>query len=472
LPPPSLPVEKSSDRTVAVLPFKNTGKPEDDYLADELTDDLIDGLSMTPRLKVRARGAIEKYRGQVVDAREVGEALGVQVVVEGSVRKAGGNVRVTARLASVADGFQLWAKRFDRPEQDVLAVNDEVAKAVADALTVDGARPAREAPSDPVTMDLYLRARHAYRQFGANAMRESVALFDQALARAPDDPMILAGAALAYARHAFFVGERRDEAVALAERAVAGGPELGEAHLALANALFQVNETERAVRELKLAIAKNPGHAEAHASLGRILLEIGEEDDGRRRLEAAIQLDDHVPLAHAALGRMHALHKDWEAVERLYRAAAGNDGTQGAWIALTRVVLWRRDEIDILPMMERIVREMPERTVPNTVLGVVRDRRLPPAWDEFLANRLGPAASARSRIFFSQLESEIHAYLGDRERVFAPLDKAVDTGLIDLAWLEGCPLFDDAIRADPRFQAALGRLRERVGRIREAYRGA
>src|SRR6185295_7706402 len=142
---------RPGDKTVAVLPFRNAGAPDDAYLAEELTDDLIDALSMTRGLKVRSR--------------DVGRELGVQVVVEGSVRKARGHVRITARLVSVTDGFQLWAKRFDRPEQDVLSINDEAARAIAEALTLSSHGEAREAPSNPVALDLYIRARHEYRQF-------------------------------------------------------------------------------------------------------------------------------------------------------------------------------------------------------------------------------------------------------------------------------------------------------------------
>ncbi len=132
------------EKTVAVLPFRNTGDAADDHLADELTDDLIDALSMTPGLRVRARGVVAGYRGAGVDPREAGRALGVQVVTEGSVGRAKGRVRVSARLISVDEGFQLWAKRFDRPEDEVLAVNDEAAQSIAEALTVDfPGRPAR-----------------------------------------------------------------------------------------------------------------------------------------------------------------------------------------------------------------------------------------------------------------------------------------------------------------------------------------
>ena len=127
--------DAAADRTIAVLPFKNAGAPGDDYLADGVTEDLIDVLSMTRGLRVRPRGAVAHLRGTERDAREVGAELGVQVIVEGSVRKTATGIRVTARLVSTSDGFQIWAKRFERPAADVLAVNDEVASAIAEALT-------------------------------------------------------------------------------------------------------------------------------------------------------------------------------------------------------------------------------------------------------------------------------------------------------------------------------------------------
>src|SRR5262249_60121629 len=116
---------RHTEKTVAVLPFRNAGPPEDAYLAEELTDDLLDALSMTRGLKVRARGAVLRFRGVDTDPREIGRELGVQVVVEGSVRKARGRVRISARLVSVADGFQIWAKRFDPPGQAVPSINHE-----------------------------------------------------------------------------------------------------------------------------------------------------------------------------------------------------------------------------------------------------------------------------------------------------------------------------------------------------------
>src|SRR4029077_3053427 len=110
-------------KRVAVLPFRNAGPPEQDYLADGLTEDLIDLLSISPGRRVRSRGVVMRFKGSDRDPREVGRELDVQVVVEGTVRRATGLLRISARLVSVADGFQLWAKRFDRPEAELLAIS-------------------------------------------------------------------------------------------------------------------------------------------------------------------------------------------------------------------------------------------------------------------------------------------------------------------------------------------------------------
>src|SRR5205085_11597494 len=131
-------------------------------------------------LKVRARGAVIRAAAAGErDPRDLGRELEVEVVVEGSVRKAGDKLRITTRLIGVADGFQLWAKRFDRPASDVFAIDEEAAREIADALTVDLAVPVRAAPTDPVALDLFLRARHRYNSYRSDELQEAVALFEQ-----------------------------------------------------------------------------------------------------------------------------------------------------------------------------------------------------------------------------------------------------------------------------------------------------
>src|SRR5262249_26773496 len=128
---------RTRDRTIAVLPLRNAGAAADGYLPEELGDDLIDALSTTAGLKLRPRSALAPFRDAdaTLDPREAGRALGVELVVLGSVRKAAGEVRMNVRLIGVADGFQLWAGRFRRAEGEVLAMNDEIARAILTALT-------------------------------------------------------------------------------------------------------------------------------------------------------------------------------------------------------------------------------------------------------------------------------------------------------------------------------------------------
>ena len=219
--PIAMAVAHPTETAVAVLPLRNAGS-FDDYVVDGLTDDLIDTLSMTPGLRVRPRGVVARYAGSDGDPRVVGRELGVQVVVDGSARKLGDSMRLGLRVISVAEGFQLWAGRFDARAADLLVATDEAARSIAAALTVKVNAPAREAPADALAIDFYFRARQEFRRSWHSDMTLAVDWFEQALARAPDNPEILAGCAIARARMAFFdaaPAEATARARELAERA-------------------------------------------------------------------------------------------------------------------------------------------------------------------------------------------------------------------------------------------------------------
>ena len=365
------------EKAVAVLPFRNAGAPGDDYLAEELTDDLIDALSMTPGIRVAARGVVNGVlAGRAgVDPRDLGQALRVQVVAEGSARRAGGRVRVSARLISVEDGFQLWAKRFDRPEEEVLAVNDEVARSIAGALTVEVRRPSRTGPPGAAAVDLYVRARNKYRRFWPEPVSEAIALFEEAEALAPGDPSILAGLSLAQTRLSHFLASAIPAAIEAGRRAIVRSPTQGEPHLALGSALLHANRPEEAVVELRLAVALSPGLAEAHAALGRLLFETGAADEGVKRLRAAVELDPEVPLALYPLVRAHAFAGDWARALELAERSRATDGQLGYLLNRARLALWRR---------------RPQRRRPP-------GRRRRPAWPPRRAQRTRCSASSPAR---------------------------------------------------------------------------
>jgi serine/threonine-protein kinase len=461
----------SHHKSVAVLPFRNSGPAEDEYLADVLSDDLIDALSMARGLRVRARGGVLKYKGVNADPRDIGRELGVQVVVDGAVRRVGDTLRITARLISVADGFQLWAKRFDRPSADVLQVIDEEAAAIADALTVAHTGP-RESPADPEALDLYLRARHFYLQQHADAVREAVRLYEAALARAPEDPTILAGYAIAKVR-AWFFGGSEDEARRAVARAVIAAPNRAEARLALAHVHFQSGDAAGSVTELKRVIALAPSLAEAHERLGAIALEIGRIEYAMRHLQAALTLDPQLVGARVELARGHALTGAWADVWRQFDGVLREDSPPGLFTAYLRLALWSKDEERIATWQRTIAAQPPGKTaLQQSVLHAYRtaQRGQPETtmMDQVLEQHT--LGGQRFRSFLLQARTEILAVSGNGPRAMESLVRAVDTGLLDVVWLDRCPLLQP-LRSDPAFAGLRARVLERVAPILAALDG-
>jgi serine/threonine-protein kinase len=460
-------------KAVAVLPLRNLGPPEDEYLADGLTDDLIDNLSMTGGIRVRSRGMVMGLRGADRDPRELGRDLGVQVVVLGSVRRAGDRLRVQARVISVADGFQLWAKRFDCPASDFLAVGDEMVRAVADALTGTGEPPRpRQPPADPAAIDLYLRARHAHHTAWRDAGRV-VGLFQQALARAPDDPMFLSGYAMAQIRvfaHDDGASLAGEEAKLAAERALAVAPELGEARVALATYLLCVGDAVGAAREVTRALASSPGLADAHDLAGRILIEAGASDQGVASLKRALSFEPRLTVSAMALAREHALRGEETLAEEMLRMGEHDPVTETVrGYTRARLALWTGDR-------ERVKTVLGVLGANGAALGPFESLRafaggpLGDPRDGLELARLATAGgkAARRRSFYGQIRAELYLFLGEREMALTALEGADAAHLFDVVWLDRCPIFAP-LRGDPRFVAVRAHVAERARLVLEAF---
>ncbi|WP_437276649.1 protein kinase [Sorangium sp. So ce375] len=464
-------VGEQGGKSVAVLPFANQGPPSDAYLAEELTDDLIDTLSMTPGLRVRPRGALGRRSSPELDPREIGRELGVQVVVGGSVRRRDGTVRINARLVSVADGFQLWAKRFDRPEAEVLRINDEVAEAIAEALTLDSAAPNRTAPSDPVALDLFLRGRHEYRRFWPEHQERAIALFEQALSRAPEDPMILSAYALARSRFWFFTDRGGDLATEAASRAVAAAPGLPDARLAMASVRFQRLDVVGAMRELKAALACRSGNAEAEGLIGHILLECGAFEEGARRARSALARDPEVVLAAQALARAYTLLGRWSDAHEVIRAHPTVGSGSGYTVLRIRRVLWQRDpEVVEMLSQKRVSEAFPDLPAPFAqVVADLIEGRLSDVRPMPVEGERPPVTALRRTSFIRQLQAEFAAFLGQRELALAALELSLADGLFDLIWLERCPVLA-SLRDDPRYAAVHAEVHRRASAVVAVYR--
>ena len=471
--PPSPSRSMAADKTVAVLPFHNAGLPEDAYLADGLTDDLIDVLSMTRGLKVRPRGVVAQVYAQDRDPRDLGRELGVEVVVLGSVRKTPVGVRANARLIGVADGFQLWAKRFDRPAADALLINDAAAEAIAEALTVHFAVKPRAAPTDPVAIDLYLRASHELAKFLRANVARAVELYEEALAHAPNDPTILSGCARARVRLAFFGGEHAHELFELAEeaaeRAVSGAPENGESWAALASARFMGGDAPGAIRAVRSALARAPGLAHAQELLGRILLEAGETTVAVVHLHAALSIDPSALQPRWELVRLHALSGNWAEADALLDLPAENPaGRVMNFLFRSRLSLWRghdHPDLDNAPPLGPEFGAFADRA---EFRKVVLTRELSDSYRDALeASARAAEPGSRRRVLFFQLSAELLAYVFEVDGALASMKEAVEAGLLDLLWMDRCPVLD-AVRKDARFEPLRVEVEARAQRVRLA----
>ena len=176
-----------SNKSIAVLPFANmSADPENEFFSDGISEEIISALAQIPDLRVTARTSSFFFKGKNVDLREVGEKLNVQTVLEGSVRKAGKRIRITAQLVNVADGYQIWSERYNRELEDVFEIQDEIARTIADRMKVtlkgDGDRPLVKAATENLeAYELYLKGRHYWHQRSPTTLRIAIQCFEETI---------------------------------------------------------------------------------------------------------------------------------------------------------------------------------------------------------------------------------------------------------------------------------------------------
>ncbi|HEY2514946.1 MAG TPA: protein kinase [Polyangiaceae bacterium] len=460
------------DKRVAVLPFTVRGESDQEHLAEALTHDLIEALSGTRGLHVPSLGAVLAAEVEGLDPREAGRKLDVQVVLEGNVRRTAGTLRVQARLVSVADGFQLWSRRFERSMGEFFTVADEAATGITEALIVKRASAPRSGPSDPAALDLYLRARREYFRASVASSQRAVALFEDALKRLPNDPRILAGYALAQMRR--LGGDQASEAAAhvalrAAERARAAAPNSGEAVVALGTYHFVMGDYQAAAREVNDALRLAPSLPDVHDLSGRLLIEVGRPEEGLAFLERALLLDPRIVRARLDVIRIAALLGDRSAADRLSSFVGADEAEQsGIWFLGARLAMWRGDAAWAERARAKMPAALPLRESLLALCGVVASRRAEPAFLQ-IADTLGKVTGRvrRRPLFFRQIKAEALAYAGDSSGALSAIEEAASLGLLDLLWLDRCALFAP-LRTEPRFRAAREQVHERASRVLDA----
>jgi serine/threonine protein kinase len=312
--------------SVAVLYFENlSADSESDYFCAGITEDVLTDLSKLNGFRVASRNAVARFRGTAVDIPRAAGELGVGHVLEGSVRRAGDRVRITAQLLK-ADGFHVWAERYDRRLDDVFAVQEEIAAAIAGALR-GALSPAevqelrRERPADVKAYDLYLKGREKYRLYTSESMREALRLFERAIEVDPDYALAWAGVGdanglLAQWSAAPDSATEIERALAAARRALALDPRLAEAHKAEALALTMSGDNEGAMTSLRRALDANPKFMPAIINMALRLFSKGHLAGAERLFRRGVQLDPmdaHANVWLSTILQLTGRWSEWEA---------------------------------------------------------------------------------------------------------------------------------------------------------------
>jgi len=447
-------------KSIAVLPLVNeSGDPRDEYFSDGLSEELIAALAQISGLKVIGRSSSFRFKDGKEEPKTIGEKLGVSTLLEGTVRKQGDRVRIVAELVNAADGIALWTRTFDRELKDIFAVQEEIARAVAESLKVtllgsNDRSAERAAPNSVEAHNAYLQGHFHFQRRNLEDFRKAVSYFDQAIRLDPDYALAYAERSEAWSFIGDLTGQRATAwptAKSDAEKAVAIATGLAEAHAALGWVRFFIDwKFAEGLSELKRAKELSPANPTANDLLARVIVYLGQVDEAERHARHAVELDPLSVTAQGNLGRVLFVAgklDEADAVARkaaeLQPAAAGNHRYQ------VHVAVERGDGETALREAQLEPNEGYRRFELALAHYVRGDRA---AADAALADLI---ANGRDQLAYQI--AEVYAVRGEKEKAFEWLQISFDnhdTGTLTL-------LIDPLLRSlrdDPRYKNLLAKL--------------
>ena len=348
---------KAEAKSIAVLPFSNIGADADNqFFSDGLAEELINALSRLSGLHVASRTSAFRFRGGDVDVRDIGRQLQVTTVLEGSVRRSGNRLRVTAQLVNIADGYHVWSERYDREMADVFEIQDDIVASIVKALApalLGEVKDAVKRPTENVeAYELYLRGRHACHQRSPNSLHAAIQCFEQVIALDPDFALAYAGLADCYSIYRAYgwhsAAKCRPPAVAAVARAVALDPSLAQVHYSQALVTYYFDRRSRdGEAHMRRALAINPRLGEVHGYLGLLLSSDYRADEAQAVIDLARELDPFSPFVLYLSSVTLQVTGRFDAAERAARRLLElqPDSLFGLWpLALSLSALGRHEE--------------------------------------------------------------------------------------------------------------------------------
>lgn len=450
--------------SIAVLPFANlSGDPARDYFSDGMSEELLNLLARVPGLQVAARTSAFAYKGRNVDVRQVGRELGVETVLEGSVRQAGDKVRITAQLIDAETGFHLWSETYDRELKDIFLVQDEIARTIVDRLRIQlapGEQQLAQRDRPPTqnmeAYQLYLQGLAIWKRRGEDNLRRAIELYQAAIGRDPAFARAHAALASVYVVFPGYTREEGDEekwlplAEQSARQALALDPNIGQAHAVLA----QINSNRGNLLDAEsgffFAITLEPNEPTPHHWYSLLLGQVGRLDASLEQAKRAYELDPSSPILAANLANAHLVRNDNDEALRYARLAEelGLSGKSangvGAAVAL------RRGQWDEARRLLLAQEHLPEEIRPHIgpfVEAVANPARRPQVVAEM--RKLDPKVGPQEGLLIPYLQ------LGQTDLVYEILMGSLDRDRT--AWVHKWDLSNtwtpesEVFRKDPRF---------------------
>jgi TolB-like protein/Tfp pilus assembly protein PilF len=460
--------ERAADRpriqSIAVLPLENlSGDPEQDYFADGMTEALIAGLAKIQALRVISRTSVMRYKGARIGLSEIARALDVQAIVEGSVLRSGGRVRITALLVDTETDRHLWAETYERDVGDILSLQSEVAQAIAAEIRIsitpqESARFARRSPVDPDAYNAYLKGRYHWEKRSEEGLAKALHFFQEAIELDPAYAPAYSGLADYYITLGNFnLAESHDvypKAKAAALRGLERDPASAEAYTSLASVKGSYEwDREGAERDFRRAIALNPNYANAHHWYADHLVSLARFEEGMAEIARAQSLDPlSLVMSADAGGYLFYAGRYDEAVAQVLKTLELDAQFAPSYRQLGGILEQMGRYEEAIEAFEKAKVVSGSATYSLTALAhtyALAGRR------EEAVRMLAELDAIAKRKYVSPYSlAAVHVALGDSDRAFESLGRAVQAHDRALIWLRVAPRFEP-VRSDPRFRAIL-----------------
>ena len=457
------PTSAADQKSIAVLPFVNMSADKaDEYLSDGMTEELLNVLAQVPGLHVPGRSSCFAFKGKTEDNifRKVGEQLHVATVLEGSVRKAGDKLRITAQLINVADGFHLWSQTYDRDMKDILAVQTEVAQQVVQVLQVklgvEATRAlAKTSTDNPEAHRLYLLGRYHFGKLTEASLTNAIQYFTQALQQDPSYALAYCGLADCYA----WMGggllsgkEAWAKEKALAQKALAIDPNLADAHLSLGMALAGAFDWKGCEQEIKRALELNLKLAMAYDQLAWLQTMFGRFEEAIRNKQKAIELDPLSLMFNTGLGvALNAARRYDEAMAQLRKTLELEPNFASAHVELGWCSVYKGDTAVAIAEFQK-ARSLDPQPWFDGALAYAYARAGDRAKAEQMLREWDD--QVKQRYISPSLRALLHCGLGENDKGLDWLERCYEEQDGFCSGLKIYPGFDP-LRNEPRFQALL-----------------